>query len=101
MKPKISHKTVTEIRKELLRARGQNAWTSFSTELQDDSRFLLISVELPYNAGEQQYKDACKALQSIVADRILPVPLEYSWMGVVTVGGKVVESVMSEMLTAQ
>lgn len=95
MKPRISREVVSAIRRELVAQRNKTKdWLAFSTELQDDSTFLLVSVEMPTGLENQRYLTASEDIRRIVGGKVASVGDDYSWMGVVKVEGRVVESVL-------
>ena len=99
MKPKISQATVNAIRKELLERRKKvPEWLSYATELQDDAKFLLVTVQMPPHLSKQRYRSECDEIRRIVADKIPPRKGDYSWMAIIKSEGQVVESVTPEIL---
>ena len=91
---KISESTVNEILG-LLRAHDAKGWRSVEWEFQDDSEFLLISIELverplERNAPERWY------VHDVLEKKIPSKPDgAYSWMVVFTHDGDVCDSLMN------
>lgn len=98
MRPRIGKKTVSAIRRELLALRIENpTWTSVSTELQDDSRFLLAAISMEVGLSEREYEIAKDICAKIISAYVGDDADEYTWMVVVKIGNEVIESKMSNI----
>lgn len=95
----INERTVREIRRQLMQLRCENSnWLAFSTELQDGGNTLLVTVDMPKDLEKTLYAEAGSKIRDICATKISNQVDNYSWMGVISADGKVVEAVMSELL---
>ena len=88
----INQSSVDQIA-DLLLSKGLSSWESLTTELQDDSEFVLFSIELseaPFS-GVAEGRDV---VYDAIQDRIPPKPDgTYSWIAVFSFRGEVVDSV--------
>jgi hypothetical protein len=91
---KISAATVDEVIG-LLEGRGVNGWRSIGWELQDDSEFLLITIELVEKPLERNAPERWYAYD--VMDKRIPAKPDgsYSWMIVFIHDGDVCDSLMT------
>ena len=96
MTTRIDATTVEAISRELM-VRGSHLFARIDTELQDDSTFLLLTVDLP-SSEEPRVQEAKDLLKDIVGRSIADKVNEYSWMGLIRVKGEIRDSVSSEML---
>lgn len=90
---RISVEAVAAIEEKLDASNG-GKWERLVLELQDDSRFLLVTVELDKAKTKLEVQEICEVVRNNVATKIPSRDDDYSWMCVVMHQGSVVASTM-------
>jgi hypothetical protein len=98
MAQKIPESTVTEVESLLIRRAAEYGWTCVRTEVQDESEFLLVQVEVGSDSVVERMNGRIYAYD--VLDARVPPKGDgtYSWMVVFLSGGEVLDSVMHEVV---
>lgn len=98
MSQSIPESTINEVESLLVRRASECGWVSVRTELQDDSEFLLVQVEVGDENAMERAEGRFYAYE--VLDSRIPPKQDgtYSWMVVFLSGGTVVDSVMHEVV---
>ena len=98
MSHKIPESTVTEVESLLIRRAAEYGWTCVRAEVQDDSEFLLVQVEVGSDSVVERMNGRIYAYD--VLDARVPPKDDgtYSWTVVFLSGGEVLDSVMHEVV---